>query len=55
MSEVKAEIANAIDSLGFSEDNITLLDDVAGEKFFKDYLKYFVKSNDRKWWWEDFK
>ena len=55
MSEVKAEIANAVDSLALSEDDITLLDDVAGEKVFKYCLNHFVKSGDRKWWWEDFK
>ena len=55
MSEVKAEIANAIERLRLSKDDITLLDNVTGEKVFKDCLKYFVKSGDRKWWWEDFK
>lgn len=55
MGEVKDEVEEAIRSLGFSEKDIVLLDDKVGEKVFKDCLNYFVKSGDRRWWWEDFR
>lgn len=55
MGEVKTEMENAINTLGLSNQDISLLDDVVGEEVFKDCVNYFVRSGDRKWWWEDFK
>ena len=55
MGEVKDEIKSAIKTLGLSGKDIKLLDDATGEKVFTDCLNYFVKSGDRRWWWEDFK
>lgn len=55
MGKVKDEIQNAIGNLGLSEKDIKLLDEITGERIFNDCLNYFVKSGDRRWWWEDFK
>jgi len=54
MGEVKDEVEKAIETLGLSEEDIVLLDNIAGEKVFKDCLRHFVKSGDRRWW-EDFR
>lgn len=52
---VKGEIQNAIDKLKLSELDIQLLDNLRGEKLYNEFVAYFVKSGDRRWWWEDFK
>lgn len=53
--EVKVEIQNAISILKLTERDIQLLDDAQGEKIYHECVSYFVKSGDRRWWWEDFK
>jgi len=55
MGEVKTEIENAIQTLGLVSSDIYLLDKQTGEKVFTDCLHHFVKSGDRRWWWEDFR
>ncbi len=54
MGEVINEVANAVKTLGLSENDIHLLGKQVGEKVFRDCLSHFVKSGDRRWWWEDF-
>ena len=54
MGEVKTEIENAIQKLGLSQNDIRLLNDPTAEIIFKDCLNHFVRSGDRRWWWEDF-
>src|SRR4051812_48111064 len=53
--EIKIEIQNAINKLKLSKSDIQLLDDNSGEQIFRECLAHFVKSGDRRWWWEDFK
>ena len=55
MGEVKEEVNNAIDTLGLKDTDILLLEDKEGRELYFDLLKTFVKSGDRRWWWEDFK
>ena len=55
MGEIKDEVSKAIETLKYSKDLISLLDFESGEFIFKDCFSYFVKSGDRRWWWEDFK
>lgn len=54
MGEVKDEILKAIKTLGLKDKEIKLVENEA-EKIFFDCLDNFVKSGDRRWWWEDFK
>ncbi len=53
MGTVKTEIEQAITTLNLKPTEIRLVADV--ETLYLDLLKHFVKSGDRKWWWEDFK
>jgi hypothetical protein len=53
--EVKDEIENAINKLNLTESDIRLLENIQGEKIFNECVAYFLKSGDRRWWWEDFK
>ena len=55
MGEIRNEVSKAIETLKYSRDRISLLDSEVGEIIFNDCLSYFVKSGDRRWWWEDFK
>jgi hypothetical protein len=55
MGKVSIEIANAIKTLDFSVEQIVKLDYNNGKKLYKELLDYYVKSGDRRWWWEDFK
>ena len=55
MGQVKEEISNAIQTLLLTPDDIELLDDNMGLEIFNKCLNRFVKSGDRRWWWEDFK
>ena len=55
MSEVKGEVLNAIDKLKYTDKDILILDSETVKKIYNDCLDYFVKSGDRRWWWEDFK
>ncbi len=55
MGEVNTEISNAIQTLNFTEEQIKLLDFDSGKKLYYELLDRFVKSGDRRWWWEDFK
>jgi hypothetical protein len=55
MGQVTEEIANAIEALHLDVSDIRLLDKIDGKKVFDDLLTHFVKSGDRRWWWEDFK
>jgi hypothetical protein len=55
IGEIITEISNAINSLKLSETEIKLLSDEECETVYKDCLNHFVKSGDRRWWWEDFK
>ena len=53
--EVKNEIQKAIDKLNLTETDIQLLDNILNETIYNECVAYFVKSGDRRWWWEDFK
>ncbi|MEO6722132.1 MAG: DUF6756 family protein [Ferruginibacter sp.] len=55
MGEVKDEIQNAIQKLRLDRSDIQLLDNYTGEKIFNECIKHFLKSGDKRWWWEDFK
>jgi hypothetical protein len=55
MGEIKEEISIAIKSLGLTSEDIIGLDYETGKKIFSECLNHFVKSGDRRWWWEDFK
>ena len=55
MSKIKEEIANAIYTLLLTTVDIQLLDNKKGLEIYTKCLTTFVKSGDRKWWWEDFK
>jgi len=55
MGEVKQEISKAIETLGLREWEICLLAEDSNKVLYHDLLDFFVKSGDRRWWWEDFK
>lgn len=55
MGEVSKEISIAIKTLNYSEEQIKLLDFDSGKRLYYELLDWFVKSGDRRWWWEDFK
>ncbi|MET4082027.1 hypothetical protein ABIB40_001983 [Pedobacter sp. UYP30] len=54
MGEVRQEINNAVMALHYSEVEIKKLDSKEGKRVFEELLNHFVKSGDRRWWWEDF-
>lgn len=53
MGAVANEIEQAIKTLNLSQTDICLVSDV--KSLYLELLSHFVKSGDRKWWWEDFK
>ncbi|MDH7447590.1 DUF6756 family protein [Aquimarina sp. 2201CG14-23] len=53
MGTVKTEIAQAIKTLKLKQEDICLVSDV--KSLYLELLVHFVKSGDRRWWWEDFK
>jgi len=55
MGEVSKEISNAIKENRFTAKQINKLDGILGKRIYDDLLNHFVKSGDRRWWWEDFK
>ncbi|MEQ9439212.1 MAG: hypothetical protein RIG62_09190 [Cyclobacteriaceae bacterium] len=55
MGEVNKEISTAIKTLKYSEEQIKLLDFDSCKELYYELLDRFVKSGDRRWWWEDFK
>lgn len=55
MSEVKDEVLNVINKLKYTDKDILILDSETVKRIYNDCLDYFVKSGDRRWWWEDFK
>ncbi|MCE4563822.1 hypothetical protein INQ51_05825 [Maribellus sp. CM-23] len=55
MGDVIQEISTAIKTLKYSESQIKLLDFDSGKELYYELLDWFVKSGDRRWWWEDFK
>ncbi|MBK8735821.1 MAG: hypothetical protein IPL98_07950 [Saprospiraceae bacterium] len=55
IGEVKNEIQKAIDKLNLTETDIQLLDNILNETIYNECVAYFVKSGDRRWWWENFK
>ncbi|WP_157601007.1 DUF6756 family protein [Persicobacter sp. CCB-QB2] len=55
MGVVKEEISTAIETLEYSADQIALLSFDMGSTLYYELLNSFVKSGDRRWWWEDFK
>lgn len=55
MHEVIKEINEAVRKLNLSNSEIRLLDYDIGESIYYDCLEHFVKSGDRRCWWEDFK
>ncbi|PHN02585.1 DUF6756 family protein [Flavilitoribacter nigricans] len=55
MGQVKQEISNAIQTLSLTQGDIELLNDKLGLEVYNKCLNRFVKSGDRRWWWEDFK
>lgn len=55
MGEVKIEISNAVKNLNLQQTDICLLEEKSNETLYFELLNYFVKSGDRRWWWEDFK
>jgi len=54
MGQVNQEISNAIKTLNLTNKQIKLLDFGVGKKLYLELLEWFVKSGDRRWWWEDF-
>lgn len=54
MGEVSQEIHNAIKALHYSDEQIKKLHFDDGKLVFNELLNHFVKSGDRRWWWEDF-
>ena len=54
MSRVINEIKQAINTLDLTLEDVQLLPPNLGEIIFKDCLAHFVRSGDRRWWWEDF-
>lgn len=55
MGEVTQEISTAIKTFKYTEEQIKLLDFDSGKGLYYELLDWFVKSGDRRWWWEDFK
>lgn len=55
MGEVIKEIENAIVTLKLKSDDIRLLEGESGVRVFKDLENHFVKSKNKRWWWEDFR
>lgn len=53
MGEVKVEIEQAIKTLQLKQTDICEVINI--KKLYLELLDCFVKSGDRKWWWEDFK
>ncbi|MFD2562898.1 DUF6756 family protein [Aquimarina rubra] len=53
MGAVKTEIEQAIKTLELEQEDICLVSDV--KTLYVELLTHFVKSGDRRWWWEDFK
>ena len=55
MGEVINEISQAIQILGLNDSDIYLLDKKCGQEIFDEFENYYVNSENRRWWWEDFK
>lgn len=55
MGQVKEEIFEAIQTLSLATNDIELLDEKNGHEIYAQCLDRFVKSGDRRWWWEDLK
>ena len=55
MGEVTQEISTAIKTFKYTEEQIKLLDFDSGKGLYYELLDWFVKSGDRRWWWEDLK
>jgi hypothetical protein len=55
MGEVKNEISKAIKKLNLQQTDIALIGEKSNETLYFELLDCFVKSEDRRWWWEDFK
>ncbi|WP_299242909.1 DUF6756 family protein [uncultured Aquimarina sp.] len=53
MGTIKAEIAQAIKTLKLKQEDICLVSDV--KSLYLELLTHFIKSGDRRWWWEDFR
>jgi hypothetical protein len=54
VGEVEQEISIAIETLRLSDNQINKLDYEKGKKIYYEFLDFFIKSGDRRWWWEDF-
>ena len=52
MGEVEQEISIAIETLNLADNQINKLDYENGKKIYYEFLDFFVKSGDRRWWWE---
>jgi len=55
MGECKEQVDDVIMQLKIPPEDIRLLDFNTNKKVYFDCLDHFVKSGDRKWWWEDFR
>ncbi|MDX1910890.1 MAG: DUF6756 family protein [Saprospiraceae bacterium] len=55
MIKVTEQISAAIDELGYTPAEIRRLEPDEQEKTYRECLLHFVRSGDRRWWWEDFK
>jgi len=55
MSEIKKEIQRAIETLNLTEREVQLLPSDLGKIVFEECLAHFVRSGERRWWWEDFR
>ncbi len=55
MEDLKTEIQNAINLLNLQKGDIQLLDDTSSKQIINDCYSHFVKSENQRWWWTDFK
>lgn len=52
---VRDEVEAARRTLGLTDDQLRLLPDDEGRQVFDAALAQFVRSGNRRWWWEDFR
>lgn len=55
MSLIQKEISTSVINLGLGHKDIFQLDRETARNVYFECLTHFVKSGDRRWWWEDFK
>lgn len=55
MGEVTTEIETAITTLELDKSIISKIEPQYNSQLYYELLAFFVKGNDRRWWWEAFK